>query len=94
MKTTYILLFIGLIFGCNHKQLDTFKEVEFLEKVTFSLDSVTPNYFIGMEVLKDGDKDYLTFLNSLTNTINNYNLLDTKLDRKLSFHVGETDIRR
>lgn len=83
-----------MFFSCSQKQTDTFLKVEFLEKVTFSLDSVTPNYFIAMEALKHGDKQYLTFLNSLTNTIYYYDLIDSKLERELRFNVGETGISR
>lgn len=94
MNKIYILFLFVMFFSCSQKQTDTFLKVEFLEKVTFSLDSVTPNYFIAMEALKHGDKQYLTFLNSLTNTIYYYDLIDSKLERELRFNVGETGISR
>lgn len=59
----------------------------------FELDSVTPDYTHGLQVIKTDTADYLALLNDLTNTIYFYNLKNRQIEKNLSFHKGGDGIQ-
>lgn len=91
MRCLIIALLALLTFSCNQRisKLET-RNLEPLETLQFELDSLTPDYFHGLEPVKINKKNYLTFLNDLTNAIYYYDFQTKELERILNF-VNDPD---
>lgn len=83
------------IISCKKKPKEI--EVEKLSSIgsiRFELDSLTPDYFHGLEIFTHGNESYLTLLNDLTNTIYYYEFDSKLLTKTLSFKVGDEGIKK
>jgi|GEM_PF-1558734 hypothetical protein len=96
MKYLYPLILSFFLYSCSQKDVLTikFKKIEPLESIKFPLDSLTPDYFHGLELVNLDGKDYFTLLNDLTSTIYYYDFETRNLDRLLSFDTGDKGISR
>jgi hypothetical protein len=96
MKKKIIIFSILLVyFGCSSKDnLPKYSYPQLIDTIKFPLDSLTPDYFHGLEFVRLNNKDYLTFLNDFTNSIYYYNFENQELENILSFEISETGIRK
>ncbi|WP_338222009.1 hypothetical protein [Algoriphagus sp. oki45] len=96
MKSSFILLPLAIIvFGCQNPNVSSsIKKLVAIEEIKFELDSLTPDYFHGMEIVEKNDSLYFTFLNDLTNSIYYYDFESKQFVNRLEFEVGEMGIHR
>jgi len=94
----YLVLFISIFcfYSCSQKKEYKVKirSIESIQSIQFPLDSLTPDYFHGLELVTLGGKDYFTILNDLTSSIYYYDFETKNLDRLLSFDTGDSGISR
>lgn len=96
MKYSVLFISIFCLYSCNQREVNKIKirSVESIQSIQFPLDSLTPDYFHGLELVTLGGKDYFTLLNDLTSTIYYYDFETRNLDRLLSFDTGDGGISR
>lgn len=83
------LLILVIIFSCAKKEnAISPKQLDAIDSISFQLDSLTPDYFHGLELVVLNDQPFLSLLNDLTNTIYYYDVRTGKFNKKLSFKVG------
>lgn len=95
MRTLTIIFLLALCSACSKSNEKlSLKAIEAYDSLQIQLDSLTPDYFHGMEVVSMEDQNYLAFLNDLTNVIYYHDLISGNLEKQISYKVGGDGLRK